>query len=95
MLPCREVVLSLHDVERAICAFERKYGISSAEFIKNEAFRRSISEDDVFQWEAFLDHRSELRNISDRLRRDYLNGLQSADPETRRMTAEEQVLLAA
>ena len=49
MSPARDVCLTLKDVEEMILGFERQYGISSAEFFRNEEVRRTLPEDDVFQ----------------------------------------------
>ena len=92
----REVFLSLRDVELLIRGLEEKYGIPTADFLRNETLRSTIPEDDVFRWEAFVDHRRELRSIDDALHRRYLSRLTHADDASSKVpTPEDQILLAA
>ncbi len=87
-----QVMLNLQDVERVIRAFERKYGISSVEFLKSVG-NQEVSEDDDFEWEAYLDHRRNLREIHEQLHRDYIERvIREGGPKS--VMAEEQNYLA-
>jgi len=95
MSPARDVCLTLNDVEEMILGFERQYGISSAEFFRNEEVRRTLPEDDVFRLEALIDHRLALRESYQVVHSEYLTRLiQSSETEVR-SEIETQELLAA
>jgi len=74
-MPINEVFLSLNDVEDMIAAFELKYGVSSAEFFRNQEVHQGIPEDDAFQWESLIDHRLALREAYQQVRSAYLSRL--------------------
>jgi hypothetical protein len=94
MSPIREVCLSLNDVEEMILGFERRYGVSSAEFFRDDELRRQLPEDDVFRWEALIDHRFALKESYQELHSAYLTHLgQSGEARTDKETQKE--LLAA
>lgn len=71
----KEIVLSISDVEEALSAFEKKYKMSSSEFMNDLRVRESLPEDDVFEWMAFVDHRNELQEKYQDLHREYLHTL--------------------
>jgi hypothetical protein len=85
MSPIQEEFLSLIEVDDQISGFERKYGVSSNEFLRDSDLRSRIPEDDVFQWDAFIAHRVEIRRVDDETRRGYLEKVvhtsgESCDP---------------
>jgi len=93
MSPIHEVSLSLNDVEELIRALEDKYKLSSAEFFRSQEFREGMPEDDVFRWEALVDHRLALREAYEQVRSGYLTRLsQTGEMGT---NVETQELLAA
>ena len=95
MTPVRDVCLTLNDVEEMILAFERQYGMSSAEFFRDEGARRALPEDDVFRWEALIDHRLALRDSYQIVRAEYLTRLTHSSETAARSEMENQELLAA
>lgn len=95
MLPNNERFVSMLEVELAIRAFEQKYGIMTAAFLRNAKLRSELPEDDVFQWEAFEAHREELVRIGEELRSEYLASLERREPVCQIPATEKQYLLAA
>ncbi len=93
MSPVRDVCLSSNDVDEMISGFERKYGVSSVEFFRNQEIRQRLPEDDVFRWEALIDHRLALRESYQEVHSGYLAHL-SPSKEIR-SDVETQELLAA
>lgn len=92
----REVFLTLADVENSIRTYERKYGVSSAQFLQDQNLRTAMPEDDIFKWEAFLDHKRALREFHEELHREYLKQLsQPTEERAKGPTPDDQVLLAA
>lgn len=71
----KEIILSISDVEEMIAAFENKYKMSSSQFLIEQKVREALPEDDVFEWEALIDHRNELFELNLELHRDYLQQL--------------------
>lgn len=71
----KEIILTLGDVEETLNAFEKEYRVSSVEFLSNAKLRESMSEDDVFEWEAFINHKRALQEIQAELHREYLHQL--------------------
>ncbi len=90
----REIVLTLPDLEASIRRLEEKYRISTLDFFRDPTLRSDISEDDVFEWEVFVEHRRELRELSEELRRVYISSLTKSDRSDRR-SPEEVCSLAA
>lgn len=95
MSPVREVRLSLNDVEEMILAFERKYGISSTEFFRDEEVRQQLPEDDVFQWDAMIYHRLALKETYQEVHSAYLSQLDQSSHEIRPDKEQQVELLAA
>jgi hypothetical protein len=73
MIASRTVMLSISDIEAAIGRLEDKYGVSSLNFLLDDEKRAMVSEDDIFEWEALLDHRNQLEEIQEDLHRKYLS----------------------
>ena len=96
-MPLKEVYLSLPEVEARLRSLESKYDFATSEFLRDAGFRARVSEDDSFEWEALIDHRSELRRIDVELRREYINRLTqpSAAELSDRPSGNDQLALAA
>jgi hypothetical protein len=95
-MPIQKINLGLQELDALIQAFEEKYGCSTTEFFTEpEAYRGQMQEDDIFQWEAFVSHRGQLRRVNDEVRNDYLANLKLQDNEGKSPTQADQVLLAA
>ena len=95
MSPIREVFLSLNDVEEMITGFERKYGLSSTEFFRDEEVRQQLPEDDVFHWDALIYHRLALKETYQEVHSAYLNQLDQSSEEVRPDKEQKEELLAA
>jgi len=93
MSPVRDVCLSSNDVDEMISGFERKYRVSSVEFFRNQEIRQRLPEDDVFRWEALIDHRLALRESYQEVHSGYLAHLSPS--KEMRSDVETQELLAA
>lgn len=93
-MPIREQFLSLLEVDEQITAFEQRYGVSSAEFLRDAELRGRMPEDDVFQWDAFIAHRVEIRRVDDETRKNYLDKVVHKPGESCE-TASNELLLAA
>jgi hypothetical protein len=82
-----EVVLTNADIEKRLKTFEGKYSLSSTEFQVNPEARARVSDDDEFEWEAYLEHQAALREMGERLHREYLQRLTTVDNEPRNTAA--------
>jgi hypothetical protein len=91
----KELYLSLREVEAYICEFEEKYNISSADFLCNDNPHIQVSEDDAFQWEAFIAQRRELQSLDRQTHRNYLSTLGHRPRKMRRPANFEQACFAA
>jgi hypothetical protein len=94
MSPIREEYLTLAEVESLICKLEEKHALSTAEFLRNPDARMRLPEDDVFEWDAYIDHRAELRRIDEELRRAFLERVTQV-PASETATDDKQLALAA
>jgi|HubBroStandDraft_6_1064221.scaffolds.fasta_scaffold01157_8 hypothetical protein len=96
-MPIVEIYLTLPEVEAHIRSLEEKYGVPTIEFLRNASVRERVSEDDNFEWEAYLDHRRELREIDEELRREYIKALSqpSSTPASDRPNINDPLALAA
>jgi len=90
-----EVYFSLREVDNYVCAFEEKYKISSAEFLRNTNPNIEVSEDDAFEWEAFIAQRRELQSLDRKTHREYLNALERHPHKVRKDTDFKQACFAA
>lgn len=79
-----EIILSISDVEEMIAAFEKKYKMSSSQLLLDRKVREALPEDDVFEWEALIDHRSELLEMNQEMHREYLHQLSSTSDDRNR-----------
>ena len=91
----REVYFSLREVESYICAFEEKYKMTSADFLRNSNPNIEVSEDDAFEWEAFIAQRRELQSLDKEIHNAYLNTLMRQSRKVRKPTNYQQVYCAA
>jgi hypothetical protein len=95
MSPTREIALSLNDVEDMILGFERKYGVSSADFFGDPEVKKLVPEDDIFQWDMLIYHRLALKESSQEIRSAYLTNLGQSSEKEVRSEKENQYALAA
>jgi hypothetical protein len=93
MIASRTIVLTLSDIEEAIGRLEQKYGTKSLNFLLDGETRALVSEDDIFEWEALLDHRNQLKEFQEDLHRKYLS--RRAGSAKRVNDPDAEVLLAA
>jgi len=91
----KEIYLSISDVEEALSAFEKKYKISSSAFMSDPAARAALTEDDVFEWTAFIDHKNELQEVYQELHREYLSKLSVSDVDVNIPKGNSKLSLAA
>jgi hypothetical protein len=77
----KEIFLSISDVEEALSAFEKKYGISSGVFMSDPRVREALPEDDVFEWTAYIDHKNELQEMYQGVHRGYLHTVSGPSDE--------------
>lgn len=90
----KEVVLSINDVENALDAFERKYRVPSNQFLVDQKLRETMSEDEIFQWESYIDHRNELLDMNREMHHEYLHQVTLVGDDTVN-PKEKQLALAA
>lgn len=93
IMPAREQVLTLLEVEAVIHKFEEKYSVSTTEFLTNAALREKMLDDEVFQWEAFNAHRDELERVAEEVRSAYLGTVKKCADDSR--VANNNLALAA
>lgn len=91
----REVLLNLAELESMIRAFEEKYGLSSADFLRDAGRGVVISEDDSFKWEAFIDHRRELLRADEETHSGYLSDLRKPAKKQSKASPIDDVLALA
>jgi hypothetical protein len=88
-----ETPLTPEEVERRLQELEAKYHLSSEDFRTGE--HAEVSEDDQFEWLAYLDSRRQVQAMQEDLHRAYLSHLsQQRLPDSRPWT-EEQFQFAA
>lgn len=68
----RVVHLNLIDLDERIRGYEIQYRVSTVDMLSNPAVRDRIPEDDLLEWEAYVNHRISLREYYDRIHREYL-----------------------
>lgn len=96
--PMPMTMLNLTDLDNRVRSFEKLYGVSSVEMLRDDSFRARISEDVLLQWEAYVSQRVWLRESSDEMHREYLSRLTKessksrAKYETSKSTATSDVL---
>jgi hypothetical protein len=95
MSAIREQYLSVVELDELIRKLEEKYGRTTLDFLRDPDFRATVSEDDLFEWEAFVSHRADLGEMENDLRRKYLQQVSQAPAGTEPAAGEKQVLLAA
>lgn len=94
-------MLNLTDLDNTIRSFEKLYGVSSLEMLRDEAFRAKVSEDVLLRWEAYVSQRGWLREAYDTTHREYLSQLKQvqeksrAKQESKKATATSDVLAYA
>ncbi len=90
-----EQCLTLVEVENLIRQFEEKHGLTTAIFLRDTDARERLPEDDIFEWEAYIDHRAELRRLDDEIRKVFLGRVTHTSAADEASTDEKQALLAA
>lgn len=68
-------MLNLTDLDNLIRSFEKLYGVSSVEMLRDESFRAKVSEDALLRWEAYISQRVFLRESNEEMHREYLSRL--------------------
>jgi hypothetical protein len=68
-----EIILTPTEVRRRLRALELKYGATSREFRTDLEVRRRVSDEDEFEWEAYLAHEETTRERERELHREYLS----------------------
>jgi len=66
-------MLNLTDLDNIIRSFEKRYGLSSMEMLRNEDFRAKTSEDVLLKWESYVNQRVWLRDSYEETHREYLS----------------------
>ena len=76
-------MLNLTDLDNLIRSFEKLYGVSSVEMLRDESFRSKVSEDVLLRWEAYVSQRVWLRESNDETHREYLSHLKHESNKSR------------
>jgi hypothetical protein len=95
MSAIHEHFLSAAELDELIKKLEEKYGRKTLELLGDTEFRSTVSEDDLFEWEALVSHKVDLEEMGDEIRRKYLQQVSQAPADTEPAAGEKQVLLAA
>ena len=69
----RVIHLNLSDLEELIRGYEIQYHVSTVAMLSNADVRTKINEDDLLQWEAYVNQRSGLREYYEMVHREYLH----------------------
>jgi hypothetical protein len=69
----RIVYRNLNDLDEVIRAYEKRYGISSVEMLKDSSVRSKINEDELLKWEAYLTQRRRLLDHNAEVHQHYLS----------------------
>jgi hypothetical protein len=81
--PMTMTMLNLTDLDNLVRSFEKLYGVSSVEMLRNESFRAQVSEDVLLRWEAYVSQRVYLRESYDETHREYLSRLSHESAKSR------------
>lgn len=81
--PMPLTMLNLNDLNNLIRSYEKLYGVSSVEMLRDESFRARISEDVLLKWEAYVSQRVWLRESYDETHREYLSRLTHESSKSR------------
>jgi hypothetical protein len=95
MSAIHEQFLTVAELDELIRKLEEKYGRTTLDFLRDPEFRATVSEDDYFQWEAFVSHKAALDELEQDVRRQYLQQVSQAPASAEPDAGEKQVLLAA
>lgn len=69
----RVIHLNLSDLEELIRQYEAKYQTTTVAMLSNAEVRSRIMEDDLLEWEAYVNQRSSLREYYETVHREYLH----------------------
>lgn len=95
MSAIHEHFLSVAELDELIRKLEEKYHRKTLDLLRDSDFRSTVSEDDLFEWQALVSHKLDLEEIENDLRREYLQKVSQAPASTEAAPGEKQVLLAA
>ena len=68
-----EVILTRAEIGSGLRELRKKYGCTDREFRDDPSARNRVSDEDEFEWEAFLAHSDALRQYEEELHRRYLS----------------------
>jgi hypothetical protein len=68
-----EIILTLREIQLRLLELQRKYQCSNDNFRSNPDIRSRVSDEDEFEWEAYLAHADALQEREEALHRNYLS----------------------
>lgn len=68
-----EIILTLREIQLRLLELRRKYQCSNEDFRSSPEVRARVSDEDEFEWEAYLAHADALREREEALHRGYLS----------------------
>lgn len=89
----RVIHLNLADLEELIRGYEVKCGVSTVQMLSDPDVRNRIAEDDLLEWEAYVNQRSALREYNECVHREYLQ--QRSGPRHKKTADEDPTAYAA
>jgi hypothetical protein len=92
MTNIREQILSSAELDEAIKKFEEKYGRTTLDFFRDPS---TVSDDDAFEWQAYVSLKADLDEVENDIRRGYLQQVSQISTGAEPAAWEKQVLLAA
>jgi hypothetical protein len=72
-----EITLTTTDIENKLQELQHRYGISTLEFQTNPDARARVSDEDEFEWDAYIEHQYAIKDMEETLHREYLQRLGS------------------
>jgi hypothetical protein len=75
-----ETILTLRDVETRLDGLQQKYGFSSEQFQNDRGERARVSDEDEFEWDAYLHHRAALKEAEEMAHRAYIRRVEQSQP---------------
>jgi hypothetical protein len=68
-----ETILTLGEIQLRLLELQKKYQCSGLDFTTRAEVRSRVSDEDEFEWEAYMAHADALREREAALHRDYLS----------------------
>ena len=68
-----EIILTRREIQLRLLELQKKYQCSNGDFTSSTEVRSRVSDEDEFEWEAYLAHADALREREEALHRDYLS----------------------